>query len=433
MKRGIVLSGGGTKGAYEVGVWRALNELGIDYQIVTGTSIGSINGALMAMQDYERSEKMWLGMQMGDLMNENYQRGHTVQGFLKSIFSPGEFMRSKISAGAVDNSPFPEFIHTNIDEEVIRKSPVDYGLVTVRNRDRKPFSLTKSMIPEGLLADYIIASSSVYPVFPMHLIGEEYYIDGMYHDNLPIDLAVSMGAGELIVVDLHQEAQHPDYEGRPYVTYITPSEDLGGILAFDPVRIRKNIEMGYRDAMRSFGKYKGYVYCFRPESLSGFDSAVERYNLYCAEGQATANLNAKTKLKKKMDVNQMFRLIEKYARGHAVQKEDYFIRGAEIAAEVCGLSHETIWDMKDLVDAVKEKIGPAEAYPDRTVFECKNANTLYKRMKALKKEKDSLYLMGCLYYYDHNADPGYAIMREILWSLPKELAGCLFVRAIEAC
>ena len=431
MKRGVVLSGGGTKGAYEIGVWRALNELGIDYQIVTGTSIGSINGALMTMQDYERSEKMWLGMQMGDLMNESYQRGHTMQGFVKSLFSPGEFMRSKVSAGAVDNSPFPEFIQTNIDEEVIRKSPVDYGLVTVRNRDRKPFSLTKSMIPEGLLPDYIIASSSVYPVFPMHLIGNEYYIDGMYHDNLPIDLAVSMGVGELIVVDLHQEAQHPDYEGRPYVTYITPSENLGGILAFDPVVIRRNIEMGYRDAMRCFGRYKGYVYCFQPESLQGFDAAVERFNLFCAQGQAIANLNVKTKLKRSMDVNQMFKLLEKYARGHAVKKEDYFIRGAEIAAEVCGLSHETIWDMKDLVTAVKEKIGSFESYPDQKVFDCENPNALYRRIKALKKEKEPVYLLGCLYHYGKHSDPGYEIMRGIMWSLPRELAASIFLRSVE--
>ena len=59
MKRGIALSGGGTKGSYELGVWKALNELGIDYQIVTGTSIGSINGALMATGDYDRAYELW--------------------------------------------------------------------------------------------------------------------------------------------------------------------------------------------------------------------------------------------------------------------------------------------------------------------------------------------------------------------------------------
>ena len=67
MKRAVVLSGGGTKGAYELGVWQALRELGLDYQIVTGTSIGSINGAMMAAGDYEKCDAMWRNMSMGDL------------------------------------------------------------------------------------------------------------------------------------------------------------------------------------------------------------------------------------------------------------------------------------------------------------------------------------------------------------------------------
>ncbi len=40
MKRAIALCGGGTKGAYELGAWKALKEMGIEYHIVTGTSIG---------------------------------------------------------------------------------------------------------------------------------------------------------------------------------------------------------------------------------------------------------------------------------------------------------------------------------------------------------------------------------------------------------
>ena len=47
MKRAVVLSGGGSKGSYEIGVWKALRRLHIKYDIVTGTSIGALNGALM--------------------------------------------------------------------------------------------------------------------------------------------------------------------------------------------------------------------------------------------------------------------------------------------------------------------------------------------------------------------------------------------------
>ncbi len=251
-KRAVVLSGGGTKGAYEIGVWKALRELSVDYQIVTGTSIGSINGAMMAMGDFEKAEQVWHQMVMGDLMQEPPQDKGFWRALADAFFQPKEIRRRKLIDGAVDNSPFLDFVKDHVDEETVRASEVDYGLVTVRARDRKPFMLPKAEIPQGLMKDYIIASSSVYPVFPMHQIGGEYYIDGMYHDNLPIKLAESMGAEELIVVDLHQKPQHPEYAGRANVLYLTPSEDLGGILAFDRKKIEENIEMGYRDMIRKF-------------------------------------------------------------------------------------------------------------------------------------------------------------------------------------
>ena len=251
-KRGIVLSGGGTKGAYEIGVWRALRELSIDYQIVTGTSIGSINGALMTMGDFDLADRIWHNMVMGDLMLEPSTEPNLIKRFINWFFQPKMTLYKNLFDGAIDNSPFADFIEKNIDEEMVRASEVNYGLVTVRARDRKPFLLTKSDIPKGMLKDYILASSSVYPVWPMHKIKGEYYIDGMYHDNLPINLALSMGATELIVVDLHQKPQHAEYAGRANIIYLTPSEDLGGILAFDRKKIDSNIEMGYEDTIRKF-------------------------------------------------------------------------------------------------------------------------------------------------------------------------------------
>ncbi len=256
-KRAIVLSGGGTKGAYEIGVWRALKELDIRYEIVTGTSTGSINAALMVMGDYEKAESLWKNIVMGNLMTETRTAGRSIKGFFQTVLSPKEFMKSKMIEGSVDNAPFLDFVEKNIEEDVIRSSAIDYGLVMVRAKDRKGYAVSKKEIPDGKMKDYIIASSSVYPIFPMHQIGEEYFIDGMYHDNLPIDLAISMGAEELIVVDLHQKPQHPNYAGCSNVLYLTPSADLGGILAFDRKKINENLELGYRDAMQKFSIGKG--------------------------------------------------------------------------------------------------------------------------------------------------------------------------------
>ena len=52
-KTAIVLAGGGSRGAYQIGVWKALREMGIDYQLVTGTSVGALNGVLMVQQEYD--------------------------------------------------------------------------------------------------------------------------------------------------------------------------------------------------------------------------------------------------------------------------------------------------------------------------------------------------------------------------------------------
>ena len=57
--RAIVLAGGGSKGAYEIGVWKALRKLHISYDIVTGTSVGALNAALMVQKDYLRAMLLW--------------------------------------------------------------------------------------------------------------------------------------------------------------------------------------------------------------------------------------------------------------------------------------------------------------------------------------------------------------------------------------
>ena len=85
MKTAVVLSGGGTRGAYELGAWRAFRELGIEYQIVTGTSIGSINGAMMCIGNYERTEEMWLNLKMTDMLTE--KTGSSVGKKLASLFT----------------------------------------------------------------------------------------------------------------------------------------------------------------------------------------------------------------------------------------------------------------------------------------------------------------------------------------------------------
>ena len=63
-KYAIALAGGGSKGIYQIGAWKALKELGIEFVAITGTSIGAINGAFMVQGDLQKACDMWMNLRM---------------------------------------------------------------------------------------------------------------------------------------------------------------------------------------------------------------------------------------------------------------------------------------------------------------------------------------------------------------------------------
>ena len=74
MKRAIVLSGGGSKGAYQIGVWKALRKLKIKYDIVTGTSIGSVNGIMMVQNEYHKASFLWKNIGFNDIFDVEFPK-----------------------------------------------------------------------------------------------------------------------------------------------------------------------------------------------------------------------------------------------------------------------------------------------------------------------------------------------------------------------
>ena len=69
--KALVLSGGGSKGAYQIGVWKALKKLHIKFDIVTGTSVGALNGALITQKSYRKAIKLWKKLNLKVLFGEN--------------------------------------------------------------------------------------------------------------------------------------------------------------------------------------------------------------------------------------------------------------------------------------------------------------------------------------------------------------------------
>lgn len=249
MKKALVFSGGGAKGSYEIGVWKATKRLRMKFDIVTGTSIGAINGAIYAMGDYRKAKKLWLNMTTSDLFTSN-----NMKVMVKEIATNKGLKFDKAS----------EFLKKELDENKIRRSKIDFGLVTVSLKTLNPKMLTKDQIPQGKLVDYVIASSTCFPAVERKKIDGEYYVDGGYYDNMPIDLAVKMGADEVLAVDLSVFGFHKNYNNKNVKVDIIKNKDNKLFtLDFSPETTKRNIKIGYNDTMKYFKKLDGKNFTFK--------------------------------------------------------------------------------------------------------------------------------------------------------------------------
>ena len=260
---GLVLAGGGTKGSYQLGVWKALRELGIKIEAVTGTSIGALNGSFIALDAYDEAYDLWYNMKPSNVIRGNdlvLEKLSTRNIDVKSFNSILKYMSNVLEEGGLNIDPLRELLRDKIDEDKLRNSRIDFGIVTVSLTDLKPVEVFIDKIPQGKLHDYLLASSNL-PVFKSDKIDGKRYIDGGFHDNLPIQLMASKGYKKIIAVDLggigfKRSIKRDDLE----ITYINPSEPLGKTLEFNREKSRKNINMGYYDTLKIFKNLDGKKY-----------------------------------------------------------------------------------------------------------------------------------------------------------------------------
>ncbi len=192
--RALVLAGGGARGSYQVGVWKALMELDWHPQIITGTSVGSLNGAMFVLDQYETARDMWLSIRSKDVMELPEEDA--------DLSALHQFLRSVVKAGGMDVTPLEEIVERVLDEDALRAAPTRFGLVTVEQRGLKARELTLDEIPAGKVKDYLMASAACFPALRAREIDGVKFLDGGYSDNMPTGLAKKMGADELVCVDL---------------------------------------------------------------------------------------------------------------------------------------------------------------------------------------------------------------------------------------
>ena len=267
-RKALVLAGGGARGSYQVGVWRALTELGWNPQIITGTSVGSLNGAMFALDLYETARDMWTSIRSQDVMELPEET--------RNLTELHQFLRDVVRAGGMDVTPLEEIVERVLDEDALRASPIRFGLVTVEKRGLKPRELPLEEIPKGKVKDYLLASAACFPPLRAKQIDGVQFLDGGYRDNMPTGLAQKMGAEELVCVDLEGVGiTLPNRTGLP-TTMVRSYWELGDILHFDPDTARRNIELGYYDTLRAFGRLRGCAYAVAKNEQTAQDAAAFR-------------------------------------------------------------------------------------------------------------------------------------------------------------
>ena len=253
---GIVLEGGGARGAYQIGVWKALREAGMKIKGVAGTSVGALNGALICMDDLGKAEEIWGNMTYSTVFNVDDSMIGKLKKFgvrsMKVTDAAAEFRRLFSDRG-LDIAPLKKLLEETVDEERIRRSPRDFCAASFSVTDRKEEDFDVKAAPPGTMKNILMASA-YFPGFKQEKLGGKTYLDGGSVNNVPVDLLTDRGYKDIIVIRLYgigvDRRRFMDIPEDVTVHEIAPRRNLGGILEFDSARTRKNMKLGYFDGLR---------------------------------------------------------------------------------------------------------------------------------------------------------------------------------------
>ncbi|TPO62982.1 patatin-like phospholipase family protein, partial [Salmonella enterica subsp. enterica serovar Typhimurium] len=127
---GLVLGGGGAKGAYQIGVWHALVELGIKYTMISGTSVGALNGGLILQGNLEQAEKMWQKITTDQILlvsDMGERQDYSINQVLKEW---RELTSIAIQSKGISTAPLLNLIREVTDSEKIISKDMDFFIVT---------------------------------------------------------------------------------------------------------------------------------------------------------------------------------------------------------------------------------------------------------------------------------------------------------------
>jgi NTE family protein len=235
---GVVLTGGGARAAYQVGVLRAIAELlpkdsGNPFPIICGTSAGAINGVAVAADagNYRRAvrrlQAVWSNFRAEQVYRSDLP-GVLANSFRWTAAALTGGRLGNQSVSLLDNCPLAELLRQRVDFNAVQKA-VDNGhlyalAVTCSGytsgrsvcfyqakADVLPWRRARRVgVPATIAREHLLASSALPFIFPPTLIGDEYYGDGSMRQNAPVSPALHLGAERVLVVAVGGQVQGGD-------------------------------------------------------------------------------------------------------------------------------------------------------------------------------------------------------------------------------
>lgn len=265
---GLVFSGGGGKGAYEIGAWRALEEYGVAANIgaISGTSVGALNAALFAQGSLACAEDVWQSISPDAILTPHSLWRYLEQWFVRFLISPRlcgiirMWFHSHLSQqGYLSQDGLSTLIRNHVDLQRIRAfgGPVYAAAYNISKGRLDYFDIRHANSIEEL-ESMLLASASIPLVFGETTVNECQYVDGgipIVGDNTPVKPLYAIGIRKFVVIHLsHEEPVDRSLYPDSHIIEIMPQEDLGGIfggtLNFKAEQAQKNMQRGYEDTCR---------------------------------------------------------------------------------------------------------------------------------------------------------------------------------------
>jgi NTE family protein len=266
-KIGLALAGGGARGAYQIGAWKAFKETGLDKCIsaYSGASVGSLNAALFAADDYDTAHKMWMRLNKKSLFNIDKK-------IYKRVFKEKLKFLDK---GVFDTKDLEDLIEEALDYDKVREKDVFVATTHLGNEKSTFFDLLRTnykhyfksekqtkyqnlnVLNDEDIKKTLLASCAIPIVFRPIEIGNETFYDGGLLDNTPYQPLVDIGCDIIIVIDLFKLSfvKKQSAEGVKLIT-VHPRRSLRGILDFNNKYIERRFELGYKDTLAMIEKHK---------------------------------------------------------------------------------------------------------------------------------------------------------------------------------